>query len=354
MALPRPRRPLFDLRARRGWCAWCVAGACCVPAETWAQAADAVRQLPEVTVVAPAPLPAFTVPREAFPGNIQVTTAADIEASKAPNLPAFLAETVNGVVVNDAQGNPFETDLLYRGYRLSPTLGASQGLSLYLDGVRQNAALGDIVNWAAVPEAAISTVTLVPGSNPLYGLNTLGGALAITTKSGETHQGVEADASLGTRGRARLDLSAGKRLGDGWHAYIGGTAFREDGWRDLSDSSLGNGFAKLGRATDRTQWSVSVLAATSRLTGNGLLPDSLYSANRRAFYTAPDIARAHSLQVTLTGAHQFNAEDQLALTAYWRQTRANTTTADISDDYLDQALACQGRAGTDGCGPGAA
>ncbi|TPQ37796.1 TonB-dependent receptor [Cupriavidus pinatubonensis] len=312
-------------------------------------AADQVRNLQEVTVVAPTPLPGFTIERQAFAGNAQTATDGDLERVKAPNLTTFLAETMTGVVVNDAQGNPFAQDLLYRGYRLSPTLGSAQGLSLYLDGVRQNAALGDVIQWAAIPEAALSTITLVPGSNPLYGLNTLGGALALQTKSGETHPGVEADLSIGSYGRARLDVSAGKALGDGWHAYMAGTGWREDGWRDRSDSDLGNLFFKLGRSTSGTQWNVSVLGSSSRLSGNGLTPDSLYAADRRAIYTAPDETRSRSLQVVLNGAHQFNAQDQLQLTLYLRQTRTHANSGDISDAYLDTVLDCQGHAGSGDC-----
>ncbi|WP_042885327.1 TonB-dependent receptor [Cupriavidus necator] len=311
--------------------------------------ADQVHNLQEVTVVAPTPLPGFTIERQAFPANVQTATDGDLERAKSANLPSFLAENMNGIVVNDTQGNPFAQDILYRGYRLSPTLGSAQGLSLYLDGVRQNAALGDVINWAGIPEAAISTVTLVPGSNPLYGLNTLGGALALVTKSGETHQGVEADLSIGSYGRARLDVSAGKSLGDGWHAYFAGTGWREDGWRDRADSDLGNLFFKLGRSTSATQWSLSLLGSNSRLSGNGLTPGSIYGPDRRAIYTAPDVTRVKSLQLTLNGAHQFNAQDQLQLTAYVRRTRSRANSGDIHDDYLDTLLGCQGDAGAEGC-----
>ncbi|CAG2141604.1 hypothetical protein [Cupriavidus numazuensis] len=75
-------------------------------------AADQVRNLREVTVVAPTPLPGFTIERQAFAGNAQTATDGDLERVKAPNLTAFLAETMTGVVVNDAQGNPFTQDIL--------------------------------------------------------------------------------------------------------------------------------------------------------------------------------------------------------------------------------------------------
>jgi len=106
-----------------------------------------------------------------------------------------------GVTVNEVQGSPFQVDVNYRGQRLSPLLGTAQGLSLYLDGMRLNQPFGDVVNWNLLPEAAISGLALVPGSNPLYGLNTLGGALVLTTKSGLSHPGTTADVSFGSAGR---------------------------------------------------------------------------------------------------------------------------------------------------------
>lgn len=305
------------------------------------QPQDQVRNLPEVTVVAPTPVPGLTVSRDAFPANVQTATDADIERTKAANLTGFLAETMTGVIANDSQGNPFEQDLLYRGYRLSPLLGTPQGLSLYLDGVRQNAALGDVVNWSGIPEAAIASITLVPGSNPLYGLNTLGGAIALVTKSGETHEGVEADLSIGSYGRQRFDLSAGKQLGDGWHAFVAGTGWHENGWRDASPSELGNLFFKLGRSTTDTQWNISLLGSTSRLTGNGLTPDSLYAVNPASLYTSPDVTRVHSLQVALSGTHQFNAADQLGMTLYVRRALSYVKSGDTNDDYVALLLGCQ-------------
>ena len=58
-----------------------------------------------------------------------------------------------------------------------------------MDGVRQNQPFGDIVAWDLIPKIAISEVALIPGSNPLFGLNTLGGAVSIDTKDGYSAPG---------------------------------------------------------------------------------------------------------------------------------------------------------------------
>jgi hypothetical protein len=41
-------------------------------------------------------------------------------------------------------------------------------------------------------------MNMMPGSNPLFGLNTLGGALAIQTKEGRTHAGTSVQVSGGS------------------------------------------------------------------------------------------------------------------------------------------------------------
>ena len=87
------------------------------------------------------------------------------------------------------QGNPFQPDVNYRGYTASPLLGTPQGLSVYMDGVRLNQPFGDVVSWDLIPRLAIASMTLMPGSNPLFGLNTLGGALSIQTKDGTSNPG---------------------------------------------------------------------------------------------------------------------------------------------------------------------
>ena len=101
----------------------------------------------------------------------------------------FVNRRFTGVYVNEVQGNPFQVDLNFRGYTASPLLGTPQGISVYLDGVRMNQPFGDVVSWDLIPRNAIAEMTLMPGSNPLFGLNTLGGALSVRTKTGRTAPG---------------------------------------------------------------------------------------------------------------------------------------------------------------------
>ena len=132
---------------------------------------------------------------------MQAANQRDIENSGALNLSDFLNKRLNGVYVNEIQGNPYQPDLNYRGYTASPLLGTPQGISIYMDGVRLNQPFGDVVSWDLIPKFAVSEVALMPGSNPLFGLNTLGGALSLQTKDGRGGNHTEITLTGGSFGR---------------------------------------------------------------------------------------------------------------------------------------------------------
>jgi outer membrane receptor protein involved in Fe transport len=210
--------------------------------------ATPAQELPTIEVVGTAPQSPLPVQRDRLPFNVQVSSDEALQKTKPESIADFLTRSFTGVSVNGIQGSPFQADISYRGFRLSPILGTAQGLSAFVDGVRINEAFGDVVYWEMIPEMAISRVALMPGSNPLFGLNTLGGALALTTKNGRQHPGVTVDVNAGSFKRARTDFSMGHDFGV-LHAFVAGTAFRDGGWRDDSQGKLGNVFAKLGGAS---------------------------------------------------------------------------------------------------------
>jgi outer membrane receptor protein involved in Fe transport len=288
-----------------------------------------------VNVVGVAPLPGLGVDRYQLPYQVQTANAATMGLAAGQNLSEFMARSLTGVNVNEVQGSPFQNDITFRGFRASPVLGASQGISVYLDGVRVNEPFGDVVNWDMLPESAIASVLLAPGSNPLYGLNTLGGALALTTKSGRSHPGLEADASTTSHGQRRTDFAYGYSSGEQWQAFFAGTAFRDRGWRDQSDGQLGNLYAKFSGTVADNDWSAALLAGRSRLIGNGLLPDELYAMNRRAIYTSPDQTRNRLRQISVDLKHRFEQGSELQAMVYARNSHRSTVNGDINDDYVD-------------------
>ena len=170
---------------------------------------------------------------------MQTATDRDIDNSGALDLSDFLNRRMNGVHVNEVQNNPFQPDVNYRGYTASPLLGTPQGLSVYMDGVRLNQPFGEVVSWDLIPRMALSSTTLLPGSNPVFGLNTLGGALSLQTKDGRSHSGTTVQATYGSDVRRLLEVEHGGQLANRrFHWYAAGTLFAEDGWRDDSPSDV--------------------------------------------------------------------------------------------------------------------
>jgi outer membrane receptor protein involved in Fe transport len=311
-------------------------------------AQQAPGQPPKVEIVGVAPLYGLGIDRDLLPYPVQVATDKTIRKAGGENLAEFMANNLSGVNVNEVSGSPFQSDITFRGFRASPVLGSSQGISVYLDGVRVNEPFGDVVNWDMVPEAAIGDLLLVTGANPLYGLNTLGGALAFHTKSGLTHPGGELEFSVTNQGRRRADIAYGWQGRGGWHSFVGATLFDDEGWRAHSAGRLGNVLVKIGRTTAPTDWSVSLLAGRSRVLGNGLLPDPLYQDDRRAIYTYPDTTRNRLLQGTLNLTHRLSRDSELNAVAYVRNSRRDTVNGDVSEDYADYVGDCAAGFGPDG------
>jgi outer membrane receptor protein involved in Fe transport len=292
-----------------------------------------------VDIVGTLPFADAAIEADRLPYALQSLDRDALRDAQGGNLVETMARKLRGVTVNEIVGSPFQVDLSYRGFRASPLLGTSQGLSVYLDGVRINESFGDVVNWDMVPEAAISRLSLVPGSNPLYGLNTLGGAIALETRSGLDDPGAEVMLSAGSHNRRRIDLAYGANH-DGWHGFVAATLFDEDGWRRHSAGHLANGLAKLGRKGVATDWSATLSGGRSRLLGNGLLPQALYEADRRAVYTHPDRSANRVAQGSLRLTHRLRPGMEINALAYLRDSRRATIGGDVGDDYADYVEDC--------------
>lgn len=108
-----------------------------------------------------------------------------------------------------------------------------------MDGVRMNQPFGEVVSWDLIPRIALSSPTLMPGSNPMFGLNTLGGSLVLQTKDGLTHKGTSVQALFGQFVRRSLEVEHGGGSADGTLTWYGAaTLFGEDGWREVSPSEV--------------------------------------------------------------------------------------------------------------------
>lgn len=142
-----------------------------------------------LTIISPTPIGQADQPLDQIPVNVQGLSAKNLEDSDALDLAQLMNRRLSGVYVNDNVGNPFQPDINYRSYTASPLLETPEGLSVYLDGVRQNQPFGDVVAWDLIPKIAIRDMALIPGSDQVYGSNTLGGAVSVQTKDGSSASG---------------------------------------------------------------------------------------------------------------------------------------------------------------------
>lgn len=292
----------------------------------------------QVNVVDATPLAGTETELRNVPAPVQVASAQEIAESNALNISDFLNQRLTSVFVNEIQGNPFQPDVNFRGYTASPLLGTPQGLSIYLDGVRLNQPFGDVVSWDLIPRVAISETTLMPGSNPLFGLNTLGGAVALETKSGSTHPGSVVQVSGGSFGRRLMDLEHGGANAKGLDWYVASSLFFEDGWRQSSPSDVRQFFGKLGWLHNKTALHLSVGYANNALTGNGLQEQRFLAQNYSSVYTTPDQTLNRSPMANLSVRHTPTAHLSFSGNAYVRALAANTVNGDVNQDSLDQSV----------------
>ena len=290
-----------------------------------------------INVFSTTPLPSIGLPLNIVPANIQVINRSELKNQPGVSIADFAANNLQGVTINETQGNPFQPDVSFRGYSASPLDGNPQGISVYLDGVRVNEPFGDTVRWDLIPSFAIQGMQLIPGSNPLFGLNTLGGAISIQTKSGRTNQGAAIEASGGSWGRKNVSAEYGGVSKDGSvDYYLGVNYFDEDGWRKYSPTTVKQTFGKVGWQNESTKIDLSYLNANNDMIGNGLVPEEMMaSLGRESIYTRPDQTRNFLNQLTLNGSHWINKDTMLSVNTYYRRSNRNTLNGDVNDTYIE-------------------
>ncbi|HEY5622508.1 MAG TPA: TonB-dependent receptor, partial [Gammaproteobacteria bacterium] len=264
-------------------------------------------------------------------GLIQTGSAEDVREQRALDLSEFISRNFSSVVVNDAQSNPLQPDVRYRGFVASPLLGLPQGIAVYQDGVRVNEPFGDTVNWALLPTLAVDTVHFVPGSSPLFGLNSLGGALSIRTKSGLTHSGTRLSVQVGSNSRSEVLAETGGAVSDRTAYYLAGTYLEDDGWRDFSPSRLSSVYAKLTHTLDDASVDVSLTSVDTNLIGNGAAPAELLAMDPTAIFTRPDQTRNDLDQLVVEMSRDLENGVAVTGSAYLRRSDVATLNGDDSD-----------------------
>ena len=294
------------------------------------QAQNAPPAVSEVVVIAPTPLPGSGVDRDKSPGEVQVLNSAEIASTGAPDALRSLNEQVGAVNLDSAAGNPYQPTLFYHGFEASPLQGVSEGLAVYVDGVRFNQAFGDTVNWDLIPDIAIDRMTL-EDANPVFGLNALGGALNLHLKTGFDYKGGEVDASGGSFGAREGEFQYGATYGN-TALYVAADALHQDGWRDLQSSDISNAYGDFGWRGDGAEVHLSGRWANTALNGPGTAPVELLAADSRAQFTAPNAIQNNDWDVTLTGDFKLSANLSLDAEAYYSAFRQAVENGNSAND----------------------
>ena len=293
--------------------------------------AEVIAELEPIEVISTSPLSTSSIDANQVPSRVQAINATEIEKGNYTSITDVLQSQFGGVTSNAAQNNPLQADLQVRGFTASPLLGLPIGLAIYQDGQRINEPLGETVHWDLVPTDAVERMELISGANPIFGLNALGGALVLKMKDGFSFDQKQLAMSYGSFQRSKLSLQAGGNE-NGFAYYINAKRFKEDGWRDLSDSDAHSFYGNLAYNKADLYAKLSLQKTNSDLIGNSVSPVELLEQDYAAIFTAPDSTENNLTAVGLESDYWLNDDFQLSLNGYYRKLKADAFNGDMADD----------------------
>jgi len=293
------------------------------------QAPQDKRNLDEIVVVGVTPVPGFNVDKDKIPGNIQTFRSSDLAHNGAANVLGALDQQVGSVNFNDTLADPFQSEVLFRGFEASPVLGTPQGMAVYQNGVRVNEAFGDTVNWDLIPDIAIDRIDLLNATS-VFGLNALGGAMTVTMKNGFTYQGFDATLSGGSFNQRQAQAEYG--VNDGTlGVYVALNGLKEGGWRHFAQDRIKQYYLDLSFHTDTITSDLSYSRANNRLFGQGAAPVESLAISSQNVFTGPQNNINNVDMITLNTAYKFTPTLALSSVVYFRNYRQTVANGDNSD-----------------------
>lgn len=292
-------------------------------------AEDKPQDLGIMNIVGTSPISGSSIDANKLPTPVQTVSNEQLQNAQTISLADYINRYLGSAHVNEAQNNPLQPDIQYRGFVASPLMGLPQGLSTYVNGVRFNEPFGDTVNWDLLPQGAIDSMALY-SSNPVYGLNTLGGAIAIKTKTGFTSPKHQLEVIGGSWDRHSEELTSGWNNGT-WGYFIDLNHFEEEGWRNFSPTKADRVFGTLSWRGDKGSLDLTLGANDNNMRGNGATPIQLLNENRKAIFTHPDQTVTRMFFSELAGSYDVTDNIEISGNGYFRQNRMKTFNGDDSD-----------------------
>jgi outer membrane cobalamin receptor len=205
-----------------------------------------------------------------------------------------------GVSASNDQGSHAQPSLDLRGFTLSPVVGAPQGVSVFLDGVRVNEPDAQEVNFDLLPMDAVESAELLSGPSAVFGKNSLAGSIQLRTARGTATPELHGELGVGAYGEREGHLQASGMLGgvDGLLLVAAGT---DEGYQQRSGARTRQLFATIGHRADDADVALSLLVARDRIFEAGSLPESWLGVARRANYTGGDFFHPRLSQLSARG-----------------------------------------------------
>ncbi len=294
---------------------------------------SAEENLGTMEVIGVSPLPGILIDKKTYPSSSQSLREEEVSSSLSKSIVDIMNEKLSGVTVKDIQNGSFQKNVDYRGFTASPLLGESQGITVYLDGVRINESFGDTVQWDLIPENAVKQVDLM-SSNPAFGLNALGGSLSLKTKKGLDYINKELyiDNTFKIGSFAYHSEFFEYGIGtDDLGIYTSYEKASDRGWRDHSDGKIQRFYSSLSQEKENYDINLSILGAVTDLNGNGVTPIELLQVDRKSVFTWPDNTNNRLFMLYGTGRYFTNNDSMFSANIYFRKLLRDTYNADEVD-----------------------
>ncbi|HEV7487303.1 MAG TPA: TonB-dependent receptor [Thermoanaerobaculia bacterium] len=292
------------------------------PPTTTQQTAKGTTTQTTIDVVGVTPIDGVGVDADKYPANVQFVKPAHSNPAED------LLRHANGIDVSEAQGDRHQPDVAFRGFLASSLLGIPQGLAVFQDGVRLNEPFGDVVDWDILDEPAIDRIEIIPGANAAFGLNALGGVVAMRTRNGFSDPGMSVRLDGGPFGMRDAEVSRGWGR-DSAAYFLSASHEQDDGWRERSPARLDHLFGSAQWIRPHGSSDLRISAADTSITGNGAAPVQLLDLDRRAVFTHPDNTRNSSALLSTSNSAML-AAGLLEISGHLRRTITRTVNGDDS------------------------
>jgi outer membrane receptor protein involved in Fe transport len=276
------------------------------------------------------------------PARVATLAAAQIDPWK-PRTVADALASEPGISLYDDLGSPYKLNLSTRGFSAGPTVGIPAGVTVFLDGVRQNEPDAQEVNFDLLPMGHVAHVEVLSGSASLLGPNSLAGAINLITRRGSGSPSGEVELTGGSFGQRALESSAGGAL-NGWDYYGGGGYERDDGWRAATGATNANLFFNLGHTGEERGLTVQAFAAHSRAATAGSLPESIFGVSPRTNFTPGDFEALNAEQLAVSGYRPLSGA-RATVTVYLRHSVAERLNVNQPPDASVRSLTDNGTLG---------